>query len=389
MSTLMPHQAALIAGGVYSLRERTVSQSADRGVKLGCEDMFAVDGSSRFTGRSGGLISVKQLSGFGYIAAGTGSYQNEVLVATRGTETMYDWLSNFNIGMQLGPGGQLVHAGFHEVWKSFSVDVANFLRGRNPTVIHCVGHSLGGALATLNADYFSSIGAAEVKLYTFGSPRAGGTFFARSLTRRVGRQNMYRVHHRSDPVPKIPLFPFIHVPTAEPGYQLTAGPSGLINTDAHSMELSYVPGVGRDSWQALARRGVSGEDDMNAQLWLDQVSAGGGGILMGGAWGLMMIGKALNWLMGKIGTLALNALGLQFTMGMTVLDQLAWLLSKGAELSIEVSSYVGAIITAIFRFLGRTATAGASLTVSFIRWVLGLLFKALVTVANREFMLVS
>ncbi len=354
MSTLMPHQAALIASGVYSLRERTVSQSADRGVKLGCEDMFAVDGSSRFTGRSGGLISVKQLSGFGYIAAGTGSYQNEVLVATRGTETMYDWLSNFNIGMQL-----------------------------------CVGHSLGGALATLNADYFSSIGAAEVKLYTFGSPRAGGTFFARSLTRRVGRQNMYRVHHRSDPVPKIPLFPFIHVPTAEPGYQLTAGPSGLINTDAHSMELSYVPGVGRDSWQALARRGVSGEDDMNAQLWLDQVSAGGGGVLMGGAWGLMMIGKALNWLMGKIGTLALNALGLQFTMGMTVLDQLAWLLSKGAELSIEVSSYVGAIITAIFRFLGRTATAGASLTVSFIRWVLGLLFKALVTVANRAFMLVS
>jgi len=76
-------------------------------------------------------------------------------------------------------------------------------------------------------------------------------------------------------------------------------------------------------------------------------------------------------------------------MGMTVLDQLAWLLSKGAELSIEVSSYVGAIITAIFRFLGRTATAGASLTVSFIRWVLGLLFKALVAVANRAFMLVG
>jgi hypothetical protein len=74
---------------------------------------------------------------------------------------------------------------------------------------------------------------------------------------------------------------------------------------------------------------------------------------------------------------------------MTVLDQLAWLLSKGAELSIEVSSYVSAIITAIFRFLGRTATAGASLTVSFIRWVLGLLFKALVAVANRAFMLVD
>jgi hypothetical protein len=76
-------------------------------------------------------------------------------------------------------------------------------------------------------------------------------------------------------------------------------------------------------------------------------------------------------------------------MGMTVLDQLAWLLGKGAELSIGVSSHVGAIITAIFRFLGRTATAGASLTVSFIRWVLGLLFNALVAVASRVFMLVG
>ncbi len=389
MSTLTPHQAALIASGVYSLRGRSVSQSAARGVKLGCEDMFTVEDSSRFTGRSGGLISIKQLSGFGYIAAGTGPYQNEVLVVTRGTETMYDWLSNFNIGMQLGPGGQLVHAGFHEVWKSLSVDVSNFLRGRHATVIHCVGHSLGGALATLNADYFSSIGAAEVKLYTFGSPRTGGAFFARSLTRRVGRENIYRVHHRSDPVPKIPLFPFIHASTAEPGYQLTAGPSGLINTDAHSMELSYIPGVGQDGWQALARHGVSGADDMNAQLWLDQVGAGGGGILMGGAWGLMMIGKALSWLMGKISTLAFNALGLHFTMGMTVLDQLAWLLSKGAELSIEVSTYVSTLIKAIFRFLGRTVATGASLTVSFIRWVLGLMLNALVTVANRAFMLVD
>src|SRR5699024_9322989 len=115
-----------------------------------------------------------KLSGFGYIAAGKGAHAGEVLVATRGTATRYDWLSNLNVAMQAGPGGTLVHAGFNEVWKSFAADVSAFLRGRNPSVVHCVGHSLGGALATLTADACSSAGIGELRLYTFGSPRVGG-----------------------------------------------------------------------------------------------------------------------------------------------------------------------------------------------------------------------
>lgn len=384
MSTLTPMQAAAMARGVYFLLDKSVSEARDRGLSLGCEGMFQVGDDSRFCGRTGGLVACKKLSGFGYIAAGEGTHQNEVLIATRGTKSGFDWLTNFNVGLQRGPGGQLVHAGFNETWKSFSADVAGFLRGRNPSVIHCVGHSLGGALATLNADYLSSIRAAEVKLYTFGSPRTGDLFFARSLSRRVTEQNMYRVHHRSDPVPKIPLFPFHHVPAEAPGYELTAGPAGLININAHFMVDSYIPGVADLGWEALGRRGDAGEAEL--QAWLEQAGSGGGNILMGSAGVLRMIGSALVWILGKVASIAV---GTVVTAGMTALDQLAWILSRGAQLSVEVSSYIALTIAAIFRFLGRTMVAGASMTMTFIRWVLGLLYDALAAVARRALALVS
>jgi triacylglycerol lipase len=377
VSTLTPRNAAAIARGVYYLLDKSVEQAQGRGLSLGCEGMFTVSDDSRFLGRSGGLMVCKTLSGFGYIAAGEGQYKDEVLIATRGTKSGFDWLTNLNIGLQIGPGGQLVHAGFNETWKSFSADVTSFLRGRNPSVIHCVGHSLGGALATLNADYLSSIRAAEIKLYTFGSPRTGDMFFARSLSRRVTEQNMYRVHHRSDPVPKIPLFPFQHVPAKASGYQIMAGPSGLINPTAHFMVDSYIPGVADMSWQALGHQPTS--DEVEVQGWLGQMNAGGGGFLKGSAALLQMIGKAMAWILGKI---AFVAVGAVFTAGVTVLDQMAWMLSTGAQASVEVSMYISTIIGAIFRFLGRTAVAGASLTTSFIRWVLDLLYASLAAVAR-------
>ncbi|MCB1777549.1 MAG: lipase family protein, partial [Candidatus Competibacteraceae bacterium] len=217
MSTLTPQQAAAIATGVYRLMNRSISELQARGGELGCEDRFAIDDSSRFTGQSGGLIAWKEITGFGYIAAGQGSYQGEMLLATRGTQSKPDWLSNLNIGLQLGPGGYPVHAGFNEVWKSFAPEVRAFLRNRNPTLIHCVGHSLGGALASLGADYLSAAQAGAVKLYTFGAPRAGVGLFAESLSSRIGVDHMFRVYHTADPVPMIPVFPFQHAPVGKPG----------------------------------------------------------------------------------------------------------------------------------------------------------------------------
>ncbi len=383
MSEFSPSQAAEIAVGVYNLLKRNASEIIDRGVSLGCEGMFSFDLQSDFQARSGGLYVCKKLSRFGYISEGIGKYQGEVLVVTRGTKTAFDWLSNGNVGLALGPGGHYVHAGFHEIWNSFSTDVAAFLRGRNPSVIHCVGHSLGGALASLNADYFTSLRVAEVKLYTFGSPRVGDVNFARSICRRVGEQNMYRVFHCADPVPMIPMFPFFHVPLRAPGYQLGNGARGIFNKDAHGMEESYIPGVRDQSWTALRNRDLSRDGRMNVELWLEQVNAGGGMIVKGSTWCMMMITRALTWLLNKASLLTFGSISAVASAGMTALDYLAWMLGRGAALSLEFSGYLTSIITAIFRFMGRTVMSGMSLTTAIIRWVLGLLYGSLSLVARQ------
>lgn len=199
MATLTPFQAAAIASGVYQLRDTSIGALREEQGLLGCEGLFAVGDNARFQGRSG-AGPFKKLSGFGYVAAGEGSFSGDVLIVTRGTAQTQDWLSNLNVALQIGPGGLPVHAGFHEIWKSFRDEMNAFLRGRNPARIHCVGHSLGGALAMLNADALTHARVAPVSVYTFGAPRAGDAFFARSVTKRVGGSEIHRVSASTDQI---------------------------------------------------------------------------------------------------------------------------------------------------------------------------------------------
>lgn len=388
MSTLDPSQAAAIAAGVYLLRTDTVAEVRRRGETLGCEGMFKADDTSTFQGRSGAL-AWKRLSQFGYIAAGEGKHQGEVLLVTRGTDVMADWLTDANIGMQRGPSGSLVHAGFNDTWKSIAGDVCAFLQGRNPSVIHCVGHSLGGALATLNADHLSHVGAGQVKLYTFGCPRTGAMPFAKALTRKLTSEHIHRVAHQSDPVTMIPLFPFQHIPSDLPGLVITSADAGLISFAAHRMATSYGPGVKNRSWNDLASAQVASTSDQQTQSWLEAMAAKQGSVLKGSAKVLTMIGRALTWLLKKAGQLMLGVLGTALAVGCTVLDQLAWMLARAATLSAQFGRLVTGLMVAIMRFLGRTASSTFEITTAFLRWVLELLFSTLRQVAVRALSMVG
>lgn len=377
MPTLTPAQAAAIAAGVYRLQALPVSELARRGQALGSEGLFTVTDSSRFEARSGAGFMSKE-TGFGYIAQGTGVFAGEVLIATRGTAMGLDWLSNLNIGLQAGPGGLPVHAGFNEVWKTYAAPIREFLRNKNPSRIHCVGHSLGGALANLNADMMTAAAAADVALYTFGAPRAGGSFFARSMGRRVGE--IHRMTNMADPVPMIPLFPFSHTPVDRGA--LMCGTGGLVGVAHHVMTTGYAPFIDNDlSWKALVDMG-SGPVRNDVKSWLEHAAEGKGSMLMGSASLLTMIGRALVWVLQKTAGMLANAVSLGVTISATVLDQVAYLLSTGARLSIEVAGYIKTIIGAIFRFLGRTLSAGTDITMAFLRWVLDLLFTAVANAAR-------
>jgi triacylglycerol lipase len=382
MKTLSPAQAADIAAGVYELRVNTVADNAARGALLGCEGMFAVHENSRFTGKSGGLFW-KPLTGFGYIAAGIGDFAGEAICVTRGTHmpSKADWASNLNAGLQMSPSGHFVHAGFNEVWKSFAGALDAFLREQKikPTHIHCVGHSLGGALAALNADFFTGRGVAST-LYTFGAPRLGYPPFVASLSKRVEKR-IFRVSHIADPVPMLPVFPFVHLPHASPGIVVGSAYQGFpINAGMHSMVDSYLDLVkNATSWEVLAKAGTQPLDD--AKKWLE-LPESSWGITTYSAEALRMIGRALVWILKQAGKLVLVGINTGLTAALSLPDLIAYLISKGAALSKELAGYGMALIRAVLRFLGKATTAVTDLTMAFLRWVFGMLFGALSSMAK-------
>jgi hypothetical protein len=381
MTTLNPSQAAAIAKGVYNLRERDIADVLDVGGAnaLGTAGLFGVDGAARFSGKSGALM-FKPLSGFGFVAQGVGPFEGDLLIATRGTAMGADWITDANIGLQIGPGGKFVHAGFNETWKSFAPALRDYLKGRNPTRIHCVGHSLGGALAFLNADFITANRIADVRLYTFGAPRTGLQPFGQQLTDRVRPENIYRVSNPSDPVPMIPLFPFFHVPFGEEGLQIGRTSNMPISFAAHSMLESYGAGVANKSWANLR---VRGPDEREVKGWFENAAAGSNGLVMGSAKLMDMIARALAWMLKAAGAVTKGVLGLAATGAVTILDQVAWLLTQAAQISVEMGRGLVTLVGMIFRFLGRTVSAGVQITTAFLRWVLDLLFTSLRSAAQR------
>ncbi|MGY4533729.1 triacylglycerol lipase [Pseudomonas sp. TE3786] len=372
MSSLSPKQAAAIATHVYTARDMVAPDvlqlSADG---MGLNGVFDFKTAQLATGTSGAIA--RKTTGFTYGAEGMGTRQGEVVLAFRGTDILQDWLTDGNCGVQQGPSAWLVHAGFNETFKSFREDLDRYMRGRKPSIIHCVGHSLGGALATLAADHLSQAGVGGVKLYTFGSPRVGVAGFARNLTSKLGVENIHRVYHLADPVSMVPIFPFAHAPDDGPVCQLPWGSS--FSFDAHKMA-NYRQSIGDASWTGL-RRVQQTSLERDVQAWLKNAN---GSVLMLSATSLQMISKAMQYLLGK----ALGvAAGTVVTAGMTVLDQIAGLLVSGANACKALGDSLNSLIVQIFRFLGRPLPSAANLTVAFLRWVLELLSTTVINLARR------
>ena len=387
MTLLEPHTAARIAAGAYLVQDTSIASLVANHQELGCEDFFDVGNSVAFSA-STGMGSFQAISGFGYIAPATGTMRGEYLIAFRGTQLMpFDGLTDLDCRTTRAVTGHRIHSGFKSAFDTQpdgpARDIVRYFRGKEPTRVHIVGHSLGGALATLAAELVAGMGVAEVLLYTFGSPRVGNRGFAEALTGSVGADNIYRVFHPADPVPMLPVFPFAHVPAGHAGYAIDPLSNMLVSVGRHSTVTSYVPGTAGTSWHGLRAGGRYVASHGDVERWL--VNAALSGSFMGSASLLTMIGTALQWILVKVAQVA----GSVVTIGFTALDRIASILAAGMELGIELATYIAALVRAIFRFLGRTIGAGVRLTTAFLRWILGLLFNAIAVVANRAVNLLS
>jgi hypothetical protein len=381
MTNIGPLQAATIASEVYELENNNIEKAMKLSqTGLGIGNDFSVNSGSRFSGVSGPQI-LNSKTGFGYIAEGQGKRQGEVLIATRGTATFGDVWTDLNAGMQIGPNGCLVHAGFNNTFESFKGNLQQYFANKSPSVVHCVGHSLGGALATLVADYVSESKIAKASLYTFGSPRTGTSNFSSCLTQKLGVENIHRVHQIADVVPMLPIFPFGHVPHSSNDIRLNWN-GWAVSGFAHLMK-NYISAVKDvDGWNAL-RTNMDRPDISNqAEHWLE---SGGSGVTMFGAKSLWMIGKALAWIVKKATNIVV---GSAITVGFTVLDKIAWLLNTGAAASLEVAGHVSTLIKSILKFLGRSVITVGKLTVSFLRWILSTLMTTLQNVATQSLNLI-
>lgn len=103
-----------------------------------------------------------------------------------------------------------IHAGFVEAYQSVRTQVVDYFNFIGVVNVICIGHSLGGALATLCAfDILDQLG--NVELYTMGCPRVGNQAFARLTDKRL--PSSVRFVNSNDIVPSLPprLFCYEHV----------------------------------------------------------------------------------------------------------------------------------------------------------------------------------
>ena len=145
----------------------------------------------------------------GYVAI---DHSNGVVVlAFRGSKSWRNWFRNFEawrVKSDLCDECH-VHRGFWVQWESLRKTLIPIVEGAAAEYpnyrFSIVGHSHGGALATIAAADFrtrSNWFHANTWLYSYGSPRVGNPVTARFLTEQSDKS--YRITARYDYVPHVP-----------------------------------------------------------------------------------------------------------------------------------------------------------------------------------------
>lgn len=327
---------------------------------------------ANYGGAFSGVTGANTTSGFGYVLEFSHQGQSHVIVATRGTRVemgpadlvtdLYATPSSYFI--DAGP----VHRGFYRTFKSCkgALDSADALF-QKADVIHCCGHSLGGAIANLNAYYLKANYQKDTRLYTFGAPRVGTHLgFPGRLEKALNKANIYRVSHHMDPISMIPMFPFLHVLGSDDEPNCINLPSPAPNSPGlanHNM-VTYTQEMQKaGSWNGVrAQKHLpSFEDRMIKNAWENQSDSWikKGGKLVGGAvvWVLMKVLKGILQLIG----------GAFVTLVATPLDLIARLLYLGVQELGKMGKKIWEWIKSAASFLGVKLGEAKDLTSAVLR----------------------
>ncbi|MCQ8880515.1 lipase family protein [Pseudoalteromonas shioyasakiensis] len=279
MRTLSPTLAVNLAEFAYE------SLTGKLDVPIVLAKQFLFNSKSSLKGVTGTCLEhvLNHSSGFGYIGEGRngGIYEKEIVITFRGTAGIADTLTDLHCGMTVGPNYKAVHAGFNRTFESIKPQLSKILSKLGSRPVHCVGHSLGGAIATLAANWIKAQFKVPVKLYTFGAPRVGCNPFA--IQTETNLNGIYRAVHRSDPVPMVPVWPFVHagseyrlstcVSLTGAAHKMAGNAPGYINTasrypDYKSMERGSLSNLTMTRLKYVNRHHAS----FNAH-WADKITS--------------------------------------------------------------------------------------------------------------------
>ncbi len=375
MSNLSSTSAAELASGVYDISQPELFGAFIRKRKEFSQNKN--DRSKAYGEVGSRLINVSDA--FGVCVKGDGVYKNELFLIFRGSTKRNfgaDWVSNARAGLNTSQSGSLVHTGFNHIFTSMIAQLSRFLdESRSAHTVHCIGHSLGGAVANIAADWIADRYNFAVKLYTFGAPRVGLGHggFASKLTTKLLPENIYRVFHSTDPVPMAPLYPFMHAPVSGQAYYIPF--SGLtINISAHSME-NYIQSVSGHAWGALYQPAPSFSPAAIKQ-WLEGNSENNPHSIS--FW------NKLHYAIMHIVQKVLSIAGVAFSSAMTIADHIAMILQKGVNLSGEIASWVFLFARKIMRALSmRVVETIEELTIQMLRLLLNKLTRRIAEQAAR------
>ncbi|MFS1525019.1 lipase family protein [Microbulbifer sp. 2304DJ12-6] len=380
MLMLTPKYSAQLAADIYLVQKPGTQELFYDAYK---EDLEVDEKTNnQLSGKTGAFFLLKNTHTMGIAACGTGRFKGQAFVALKGTSNGYDALTDINAGIKRFHTGGAVHQGFYYTFESILPQLQQFTQEMPNEIhtIHCVGHSLGGALATLAADWLSYNSGKTVKLYTFGSPRVGLDHFSSNCKRRLTPGNIYRVYHRDDPVPMVPTWPFIHVPNGGVGdFQLPTSNHSPIKSHSSATYIASVsPNDSGLDWNAIKNRKPKQNLERSIEAWLR--SDGILSLTINTAW---IAGEAMLWVLKKIGHLAGISLVVAGSTTFTLLDRLAIFLHKAYQISKDISFWVMRLIRRLAQLIGMTIVTGVDITVSFIRMVFLRLHRAISDLVMR------
>lgn len=345
-----PKFTAELSDNVYALtRLSTLERSIEfLSARYGSNLEFAQE--NLLVGQTGGPAFIKVKTAFGFVLIGKDKLDGHAFILFRGTQYLADWLSNLNVLISRSTYGKRVHDGFNQAFHSMLPQISpSVTKLPKNTVVHCLGHSLGGAIATLAVEWVKSVGY-DAFLYTFGSPRVGLKDFSSHCTQKVCSDNIFRAYHKTDIVPCIPIWPFSHTPSQGRDYFINS-PGTLPGAEYHAMEKyieSVAPGGMGKSWEILYADGQSQKQPFDIAVWLKNTKEK----CVYSLTNFQRIEHAFAYVISKCLSLMGKTVDFVAASYATLMDRLAYVLAKGMVVEGSLSGWVSLLMRKIADFLG-------------------------------------